>query len=366
MGCDVYANSHAIACKAGDAKVIASFPDVCLSPPSPPAGPVPVPYPNTSFDKDMQKGSKTVMIKGKEVMLKDQSFYKTSPLGDEAATRSFGGSVVTHVITGKTYFQAWSMDVQFEGQNVDRNLDLTGSNCASGPPSDVSVNTSQVGLPAGALEKCPCCEGPLHDNQHDGTGKSLPTQSEEEYYEGQQEFYADRIGQAQRRFETDLKGREKEKKSVNFCNETVDDVDFDQVATVQKEMFDAALGEYKRLKAANKDCRNLHKPGDPCGTHFKTPRTKRKKTLADGTVVNETPGQLARRQTTKGVESDVRRDAKAKYPGAPTGGDIAHMTPVDAGGCPVSTKNMIPKNTMERPECKRIDDLQTCLQGVPR
>jgi len=87
MGCDVFANSDEIACKAGDCKVIAAFPDVCLSPPSPPAGPVPVPYPDTSFSKDMQNGSKTVMIKGKEVMLKDQSFYKTSPLGDEAATK---------------------------------------------------------------------------------------------------------------------------------------------------------------------------------------------------------------------------------------------------------------------------------------
>src|SRR5215472_5762722 len=135
MGCDVFANGDEISCKAGDGKVIAAFPDVCLTPPAPPAGPIPVPYPNTSFDKDMQNGSKTVMIKGQEVMLKDQSFYKTSPLGDEAATNSFGGSVVTHVITGKTYFKAWSMDVQFEGLNVDRNLDLTGSNHASPPPS---------------------------------------------------------------------------------------------------------------------------------------------------------------------------------------------------------------------------------------
>ena len=131
MGCDVYANSDEIACKAGDGKVIAAFPDVCLSPPSPPAGPVPVPYPDTSFSKDMQNGSKTVMIKGKEVMLKDQSFYKTSPLGDEAATNSLGAGVVTHVITGKTYFVAWSMDVQFEGQNVDRHTDMTTSNHAS-------------------------------------------------------------------------------------------------------------------------------------------------------------------------------------------------------------------------------------------
>ena len=109
MGCEVYANGDEIACKAGDGKVIASFPDVCLSPPSPPAGPIPVPYPDTSFSKDMQNGSKTVMIKGKEVMLKDQSFYKTSPLGDEAATKGLGAGVITHVITGKTYFVAWSL-----------------------------------------------------------------------------------------------------------------------------------------------------------------------------------------------------------------------------------------------------------------
>src|SRR5438067_12813427 len=69
MGCEVYANDDEIACKAGDGKVIAAFPDVCLSPPSPPAGPIPVPYPDTSFSKDMQNGSKTVMIKDQEVML---------------------------------------------------------------------------------------------------------------------------------------------------------------------------------------------------------------------------------------------------------------------------------------------------------
>ena len=34
-------------------------------------------------------------------MLKDQSFYKTSPLGNEAATNSFGASLVTHVIAGR-------------------------------------------------------------------------------------------------------------------------------------------------------------------------------------------------------------------------------------------------------------------------
>jgi hypothetical protein len=128
LGCDVFANGDEIACKAGAGKVIAAFPDVCLTPPPPPAGPIPVPYPDTSFSKDMKEGSKTVLIGGQEVMLKDQSFYKTSPLGNEPATKGQGAGVASHVITGTTYFVAWSMDVKFEDQNVDRHTDLTTSN----------------------------------------------------------------------------------------------------------------------------------------------------------------------------------------------------------------------------------------------
>ena len=55
MGAEVYANGNAIACKAGDGKVIAAFPDVCMSPPSPPAGPIPVPYPQHVFLKGYEE-----------------------------------------------------------------------------------------------------------------------------------------------------------------------------------------------------------------------------------------------------------------------------------------------------------------------
>jgi Toxin PAAR-like domain len=155
MGCEVYANCDEIACKAGDGKVIAAFPDVCLTPPSPPAGPIPVPYPDTSFSKDMQNGSKTVKIKNQPIMLKDQSFYKTSPLGDEAATRGLGAGVITHVITGKTYFVMWSMDVKVEGKNVDRHLDLTTSNHMSLPPNEgvPMGNLSMMAAPAISQEE---------------------------------------------------------------------------------------------------------------------------------------------------------------------------------------------------------------------
>jgi hypothetical protein len=130
MANEVYANGREISCKAAAGKSIAAFPDVCLSPPSPPAGPVPIPYPNTGEASDTSDGSKTVQISGQEVMLKDSSSFQKST-GDEAATKSLGMGVVTHQITGKVYFTAWSMDVVIEGENAVRHLDLMTHNHAS-------------------------------------------------------------------------------------------------------------------------------------------------------------------------------------------------------------------------------------------
>lgn len=124
MGCEVYANGMTIACKAADGQTVAAMPDVCLSPPTPPAGPVPIPYPNTAMASDTTNGTKTVSINGQEVMMKDQSTFKKST-GDEAATKTLGMGVVSHQIMGEVNFVAWSMDVKFEGANVPRNLDLT-------------------------------------------------------------------------------------------------------------------------------------------------------------------------------------------------------------------------------------------------
>ena len=134
MANDVFANGREISCKAADGKSICAFPDVCLSPPSPPAGPLPIPYPNTAFAKDTTSGSKTVKISNNEVMLKNKSYFKKST-GDEAATKSLGMGIVTHQIRGKVYFESWSMDVKVEGQNVVRHLDLTTHNHMSPTPN---------------------------------------------------------------------------------------------------------------------------------------------------------------------------------------------------------------------------------------
>src|SRR5947208_7261243 len=122
--------AYEISCKAGQGKSICAFPDVCFTPPQTPATPpgVPIPYPNTGMDSDTTDGSKTVQISGQEVMLKNKSYFKKST-GDEAGCAPKKG-VVTSKNMGKVYFNAWSMDVKFEGENVVRNLDITTHNHA--------------------------------------------------------------------------------------------------------------------------------------------------------------------------------------------------------------------------------------------
>jgi hypothetical protein len=150
MGNDVFANGREISCKAADGKAIAAFPDVCMTPPENPATPpgVPVPYPNTGMAKDATSGSKNVKISRKEVILKNKSCFKKS-VGDEAGSAAKKG-VVTSVNRGKVYFNAWSIDVKFEGENVVRHLDLTTHNHASQTgqtPPHPYLDASAIGNP---------------------------------------------------------------------------------------------------------------------------------------------------------------------------------------------------------------------------
>src|SRR5579864_678090 len=132
MPTNVFANDREICSKAADGKSMAAFPDVCWSPPPPPIGPVPIPYPNTAYARDLTNGTKTVFICGTEVCKKDVSYLKTST-GDEPATFALPKGIVTHALKGKAYFVTWSMDVKAEGLNVTRHQDLTTHNHASKP-----------------------------------------------------------------------------------------------------------------------------------------------------------------------------------------------------------------------------------------
>lgn len=166
MANNVFANGREISCKSGDGKSICAFPDVCMTPPENPATPpgVPVPYPNTGMASDTTSGSKSVQISGKEVMLKNKSYFKKS-MGDEAGCAAKKG-VVTSVNRGKVYFIAWSMDVQVEGENAVRHLDMTTHNHASpntNTPPTIYVDGTAFEFPASCArhvnDNNSACEG---------------------------------------------------------------------------------------------------------------------------------------------------------------------------------------------------------------
>jgi hypothetical protein len=143
MADDVLANGREITCQAASSKSIAAFPDVCMTPPENPATPpgVPVPYPNFGMASDTTKGSKTVKINGKPVMLKNESHFKKST-GDEAGAAAKKG-VVSSKNRGKVYFTSWSPDVKVEDKNVVRHLDLTTHN--HGSPANESIPWPHIG-----------------------------------------------------------------------------------------------------------------------------------------------------------------------------------------------------------------------------
>lgn len=184
MGNDVFANKMEISCKAGDGKSICATPDVCFTPPMTPATPpgVPAPYPNSAFSSDCSGGTSTVKISGQEVMMKNKSFFKTST-GDEAGCAP-KKNVISSKIKGKVYFNAWSMDVKAEGQNVVRNLDLTTHNHAAKmpPPTPPTGHIDGMAPPAPdpeheikcAIQKCDKADasGKPYDVSKTSSGKN--------------------------------------------------------------------------------------------------------------------------------------------------------------------------------------------------
>ena len=64
-------------------------------------------------------------------MLKNKSYFKSSS-GDEAGKTQKKG-ILTSKLTGKAYFQAWSMNVKFQKKNVCRHFDVMTCNHGSIP-----------------------------------------------------------------------------------------------------------------------------------------------------------------------------------------------------------------------------------------
>ena len=84
----VFVNSNQISGKQSGGKSVVGCPDVAKTPPSPPAGPIPIPYPNTSFSKDTQSGSKKVKIEGKKIKMKNKASIPRSEGDEEPTTKT--------------------------------------------------------------------------------------------------------------------------------------------------------------------------------------------------------------------------------------------------------------------------------------
>jgi hypothetical protein len=113
MGQTTFANARGIVHKGSGGMSIV-FPDVCKTP-APPAGPVPIPYPNIGKSADTSSGPSKVRTDGKMPMVKGAKYSRSS--GDEAGS---AGGVMSSVNMNVCEFMLYSFDVRFEGKNVCR------------------------------------------------------------------------------------------------------------------------------------------------------------------------------------------------------------------------------------------------------
>lgn len=134
MGLTVYAENMGWFHKGSNGKGIAPG-DVCLSPPPPPAGPVPVPYVNICNASDLIKGSKSVKADGGNPTALENVSECSMSTGNEPATPGLGAGVVTHKIKGKASFTLWSFTVKVEGKGVCRHGDAMLQNTMCTPPN---------------------------------------------------------------------------------------------------------------------------------------------------------------------------------------------------------------------------------------
>ena len=125
---------------AASSGVTIAFPDICKTP-APPAPPIPIPYPNVAKSSDTGQGAKKVQCDGNPVCVKDSNFMMST--GDEAGSLM---GVASSKIKGKAEFVNFSFDVQIEGKNVPRAMDLMLHNDKNTPPVPV-IQPPVIGLP---------------------------------------------------------------------------------------------------------------------------------------------------------------------------------------------------------------------------
>ncbi|HMW29438.1 DUF4150 domain-containing protein [Plasticicumulans sp.] len=135
---------------AGSNGITTAFPDVCKTP-APPAPPIPIPYPNIAQSSDSASTASSVTADGNPICVKDSNFRMST--GDEPGSLL---GVASNKIKGKAEFVNFSFDVQAEGKNVCRALDLMLHNDKNTPPFPV-LQGPIIALPSDEDVVCWCC-----------------------------------------------------------------------------------------------------------------------------------------------------------------------------------------------------------------
>jgi hypothetical protein len=117
MSITIKLNGLTMSHKGSSGFSIATLPDVCKTPT--PGGPVPMPYPNSTFSNTLSAGTSTVKADGGNMIAIKGSEYATS-VGDEPGTV---GGVKSNTFKQKSTWFTYSFDVKADGKNVCRLTD---------------------------------------------------------------------------------------------------------------------------------------------------------------------------------------------------------------------------------------------------
>lgn len=151
MAVKINVNNLTLCHKGSTGASTATLPDVCKTPS--PGGPVPMPYPNVTFSRDLMKGTKTVKADGGNMAAnKGSEFFKST--GDEPGV---GGGVVSSVNMKESTWITFSFDVKLEGKNACRLTDKKFHNHQNTVDMAGEVQTA-LGLADDDDEFCALCD----------------------------------------------------------------------------------------------------------------------------------------------------------------------------------------------------------------
>jgi len=353
----VNGTANSLVHKGSNGVSVATIPDVCKTPS--PGGPVPLPYPNVSQAATLAKGTTSVTADGGMMIANKGSEFSLSN-GDNAGV---AGGVKSSTFMKESTWILYSFDVKMEGKGAARLTDKKLQNHENTADAAGVLQGPVTITEPPALDKCPCCKNALHDNQKDDAGKPLPVIKQDDYYKKKKAAVDAKVA-GYPAWAAANPAKATEVITLKFGAPVFPHAKGprDVLAREEADRAKKLLDEMQAMEEANPDCPNLHKPKDAgCGTHFDVPTTKREK---PGKPESKTPAQWARDEFTTGVRNDAIDAARRRFPdkSIPDDTKVNHMTPLDAGGCPVSDNNTIPHDALD-PPCQRIDDLQSALQG---